>query len=217
MCDAAVPKQADPSAGARETPGPAAASPPPRSRPRAAAVVLAAGAASRFGGPKQRLLLPHVLARLAQAGIDDVVVVQGAHRLDAGGGAGARIVDAPDWRRGPGASLRAGLAALAPDVEVAIVCLADGPLIAPAAIGRVLDAAADNHAPVAAAGYRGARGHPLVLAREAWGAVPDEGLRELPALLVPCDDLGSPGDVDTPDDLRALGLSDEDSAAPART
>jgi hypothetical protein len=31
--------------------------------------------------------------------------------------------------------------------------------------------------------------------------VPDEGARQLPALLVPCDDLGPPGDVDLPTDL----------------
>jgi CTP:molybdopterin cytidylyltransferase MocA len=45
------------------------------------------------------------------------------------------------------------------------------------------------------------RGHPVVLGREAWGLVPDEGMRALPAALVPCDDLGHPGDVDTPEDL----------------
>ena len=97
-----------------------------------------------------------------------------------------------------------------------MVCLADGPLVAPAAVRRVLDAWRAGRPPVVAAGYRGVRGHPLAVGREA-GDVPDGGLRELPALLVPCDDLGNPGDVDTPDDLRALGLANEDSAAPPRT
>ena len=32
------------------------------------------------------------------------------------------------------------------------------------------------------------------------GGLPDEGLRELPAELVPCDDLDPPGDVDFADD-----------------
>ena len=41
----------------------------------------------------------------------------------------------------------------------------------------------------------------VVLARPAWSSVPDEGMRGLPAVLVPCDDLGSPGDVDRPEDL----------------
>ena len=48
---------------------------------RVAAVVLAAGAATRFGGPKQRLLLPRVLERLAASPVDEVVVVEGAYEL----------------------------------------------------------------------------------------------------------------------------------------
>ena len=34
--------------------------------------------------------------------------------------------------------------------------------------------------------------------------IPDEGLRDRPVRLVPCDDLGAPGDVDTPEDLETL-------------
>ena len=33
--------------------------------------------------------------------------------------------------------------------------------------------------------------------------IPDEGLRDRPVALVPCDDLGPPGDVDRPEDLGA--------------
>ena len=40
-----------------------------------------------------------------------------------------------------------------------------------------------------------------MVARELWDAVPDEGLRAFDPLLVPCDDLGAPGDVDRPEDL----------------
>ena len=47
-----------------------------------AAVVLAAGEASRFGCPKQRILLPRVLERLGKTSVDEVVVVEGAHELD---------------------------------------------------------------------------------------------------------------------------------------
>ena len=169
-----------------------------------AAVVLAAGEASRFGSPKQRLLLPAVLERLAAAPVDEAVVVEGAYALDAcvpeTRAWPLRTVRCPQWARGPGASLRCGLAALGAEVEAAVVVLADGPDLAPAAVERVL---ADwrGGGGVAAASYAGARGHPLVLGREAWASVPDGGLRELPARLVPCDDLGFPGDVDTPADL----------------
>lgn len=163
-----------------------------------AGVVLAAGAASRFGEPKQRLLLPRVLARLGEATLDEIVVVSGAYELDPGT---ARLVACPEWEHGPGASLRCGLAALSSGTEAAVVCLADGPNLAPAAVERVLDAWRADDGDVVAASYGGNRGHPVVLGQSAWASVPDEGMRALPARLVPCDDLGSPGDVDLPEDL----------------
>jgi CTP:molybdopterin cytidylyltransferase MocA len=162
-----------------------------------AAVVLAAGAASRFGASKQALLLPAVLERVRTAGIDEIVVVVGAHPVETD----ARTVLCPDWALGPGASLRCGLGALADDVEAALVVLADGPELAPAAIDRVLGAWRSSGAPVVAASYGGVRGHPLAVARSEWAAIPDEGLRAGVPLLVPCDDLGAPGDVDKPADL----------------
>lgn len=165
-----------------------------------AAVVLAAGASTRFGEPKQRLLLPAVLERLA--GLEHVIVVEGAHGLRVPGTQSpVRVVRCPEWERGPGASLRCGLAALPDDVEAAVVVLADGPELAPAAVERIVDAWRETAAPVVAASYGGVRGHPLVLAREAWADVPDEGLRVREPLLVSCDDLGAPGDVDYRSDL----------------
>jgi CTP:molybdopterin cytidylyltransferase MocA len=163
-----------------------------------AAVVLAAGAATRFGAPKQQLLLPRVLARLRESPVDAIVVVAGAHAIEA---EGAEVVDCPEWEQGPGASLRCGLAALEPDVEAAVVCLADGPNLAPEAVSRVLEAWRADGGEVVAASYGGARGHPLVIGRAAWASVPDEGLRGLPVKLVPCDDLGTPGDIDQLSDL----------------
>jgi len=160
--------------------------------PVLAAVVLAAGAASRFGSPKQALLLPAVLERVRAAGIDEIVVVLGAYELEPD----APAVRCREWERGPGASLRCGLEALPADVEAAIVVLADGPELAPASIERVVAAWLAGPSPLVAASYDGVRGHPLLLARTAWNDIPDEGLRARAPLLVPCDDLGSPGDVD---------------------
>ncbi|HWG57392.1 MAG TPA: NTP transferase domain-containing protein [Gaiellaceae bacterium] len=162
-----------------------------------AAVVLAAGAASRFGSPKQRILLPAVLERLRDAPVDRVVVVAGAHELEAP----VATVRCADWARGPGASLRCGLAALPSEARAAVVVLADGPDLQAAAVARVLDRWIETRAPRLAASYRGVRGHPLVLDRTAWDDVPDEGLRGHDVLLVPCDDLGEPGDVDYRTDL----------------
>jgi CTP:molybdopterin cytidylyltransferase MocA len=162
-----------------------------------AAVVLAAGAASRFGSPKQALLLPEVLRSVRASSVDDVVVVAGAHALETD----ARLVHCADWERGPGASLRCGLAALDHEVEAAVVVLADGPDLAPAAVDRVVAAWRDGAGEVVAASYDGDRGHPVVLGRSAWDGIPDEGARALEPVLVPCDDLGSPGDVDLADEI----------------
>ncbi|MGH3007536.1 MAG: nucleotidyltransferase family protein, partial [Gaiellaceae bacterium] len=60
----------------------------------------------------------------------------------------------------------------------------------------------ESAAELVAASYAGGRGHPLVVARRLWDAIPDDGLRALAPLLVPCDDLGAPGDVDRTEDLR---------------
>ena len=133
------------------------------------AVVLAAGEASRFGSPKQRLLLPAVLERLAAAPLDEIVVVEGAHPLDdacdtVSLAVPVRVVRCADWERGPGASLRCGLAALGPGCEAAVVALADGPDLSPAAVARVADDWRAHGGTVVAASYGGVRGHPLLLA-----------------------------------------------------
>jgi CTP:molybdopterin cytidylyltransferase MocA len=165
---------------------------------RVAAIVLAAGEASRFGSPKQRLLLPSVLERVRASSVDRIVVVAGAYDLDPADD--VRIVTCPEWHTGPGASLRCGVSALDEDVEAAVVVLADGPDLSPAAVDRVVGEWRRGGG-VVAASYEGSRGHPLVLGRADWHEIPDEGLRERPVRLVPCDDLGAPGDIDTPEDL----------------
>jgi len=155
-----------------------------------ACVVLAAGASTRFGSPKQQLLLEPVLERVRRSSVDEVIVVLGAP-----------TVRCPEWELGPGASLRCGLQALPAETEAAVVVLADGPDLAPEAIDRVVGAWRAGGGPIVAATYGGIRLHPVLLDREAWGLVPDEGARDLDAVLVPCDDLGPPGDVDFTDEV----------------
>jgi CTP:molybdopterin cytidylyltransferase MocA len=153
--------------------------------------VLAAGASTRYGGVKQRELLPAVLAALRASSVDEIVVVEGAHELDL---PGVRVVACAEWDDGPGASLRCGLAALGDDVARAVIVLADGPELDPRAVDRL----AAHDAPVAAASYDGSRSHPVALARSAWASIPDEGGRALEPVLVDCSDLRPPGDVDVP-------------------
>ena len=155
--------------------------------------MLAAGAATRFGAPKQRLFLPDVLAALRVSSVDEVIVVAGAHELETD----ARLVQCSDWQRGPGVSLRCGLREL--DAEAAVVVLADGPKLDSRAVDRVVEAWRNGAGDRLAATYDGVnRSHPVLLARTTWSDVPDEGARALEVALVPCEDLTPPGDVDYP-------------------
>ena len=134
---------------------------------------------------------------MRESSVSDVVVVTGAHELETD----AMVVPCPDWERGVGASLRCGLRELRPEAQAAVVVLADGPDLSPEAIDRVIEVWRESAAEVVAATYGGQRLHPVLLARPVWQRIPDEGARELPALLVACDDLEPPGDVDFADDL----------------
>ena len=153
--------------------------------------MLAAGEATRFGSPKQRLFLPDVLAALAASTIEEVVVVTGAYEVETE----ARTVHCPEWKLGPGASLRCGLRGLV--AEAAVIVLADGPKLDPRAVDRVVDAWRNEAGDRLAATYDGMnRSHPVLLARSTWGDVPDEGARAVEVKLVSCEDLTPPGDVD---------------------
>jgi CTP:molybdopterin cytidylyltransferase MocA len=158
------------------------------------AVVLAAGASSRYGTapPKQQVLLPRVLAALRASVVDDVLVVTGAHEVETD----ARAIRCPDWELGPGASLRCGLAALPAGADAAMVVLADGPDLDPRAVDRIATDWREHGGDVVAATYGGIRLHPVLLARDSWPLIPDDGARSLQARLVACDDLVPPGDVD---------------------
>jgi CTP:molybdopterin cytidylyltransferase MocA len=162
------------------------------------AVVLAAGEASRFGSPKQQLMLPDVLRAVRASAVEEIVVVEGAYPLDTD----ARVVRCDTWQRGMGASLRCGLEALPAETEAAVVVLADGPDLVPEAIDRVIAAWRGGVGEALAASYGGVRGHPVLLGRSVWKDIPDEGARALVSAFVHCDDLRHPGDVDYPEDLR---------------
>ena len=136
-----------------------------------AAVVLAAGASSRYGTepPKQIEFLPRVLGALRESAVDEVVVVSGAHALP------VKSVRCAEWERGPGASLRCGLATLPREVEAAVVVLADGPDLDPRAVDRIVDDWRTNGGDAVAASYGAVRLHPVLLARALWDDVPVEG------------------------------------------
>jgi len=185
-----------------------------------AGLVLAAGSGERFGGPKQlapldgRPLLEHVLAAMAAAPLDRVVVVLGARArevLDAVALHGAEPVVCDGWEEGMAASLRAGVDSLR-DAEAIVVALGDQPRLAPEALARVVRARGDGALALRAT-YGGVPGHPVLIERPLFGRLRalrgDQGARALLDAVevrdVPCDGLGRPDDVDTPAQLARLG------------
>jgi CTP:molybdopterin cytidylyltransferase MocA len=109
------------------------------------------------------------------------------------------------------ASLRAGVRALEDtDVEALVVVLGDEPLLSAEAVRRVLGARGDQ--PAVRATYSGTPVHPTLIERDLWPQLlalrGDHGaagiLGETGFAAVACDDLASPADIDTPDDLKAL-------------
>ena len=186
---------------------------------RVAAIVLAAGAGSRFGGGKLlasvdgRPLLQHTLDRLADAGIDDVVVVLGH---DA-----AAIEQAIEWRterrvvnpepeRGLSSSLAIGRAAVGEGSGAVLIALGDQPTLRADVIRSLVGAPDDPDRPVVVPAYAEDRGRNPVLVRSAGFALLDEasGDRGLGPILAAHPErvqevavAGSNPDVDTPADL----------------
>ena len=113
--------------------------------PGVAGIVLAAGAGTRFGGSVKQLhlldgrpMLEHVLATMAGAELDQVIVVLGANAEAVLAGVdlhGARPVVSRRWADGQAASLQDALAATGADA--ALIVLGDGPRLSADAVRRV--------------------------------------------------------------------------------
>ncbi|MEU9191686.1 nucleotidyltransferase family protein [Streptomyces hundungensis] len=194
-------------------------------------VLLAAGGGRRLGGrPKALLahrgrpLVENAVRVLREGGCATVYVVLGAAaeevraRADL---AGCVLVDNPQWERGMGSSLRAGLEALAASgpgagggARAALVSLVDQPGIGAEAVARVLAAHRSDDS-LAAASYGGKRGHPVLFGAGRWAdiaasATGDRGARayltahEEEIALIECGDVAEPYDIDTEADLVRL-------------
>lgn len=196
--------------------------------PRLVGVLLAAGAARRFGAPKQlaeldgRPLVTHALEHLlAVERLACVLVVVGAHGDEVAravaGFPGVRTVACDEWEEGLAASLRAGVAAAdLQGADAVLIHLADLPRITPTVMRLVVDSALDEHGglrdvPVRAT-FDGIPGHPVVLPRSRFSLVAhlsgDEGLRSVlggrSTTRVEVGHLADPVDVDIPEHLEAL-------------
>lgn len=193
-----------------------------------AAIVLAAGTSTRMG--RQKLMLPmpdgRPLVRVAvdqvlAAGLDDTVVVLGG---DAEAIAGAlrslpvRTVVNPRYTEGQSTSLRAGLDALRPGTDAAVIALGDQPLPDPAVIRRLVAAFRSGGRPITVPIYRNGRGNPVLftaaLFDELRAVTGDRGGREVIArdssrVGEVSIDLPMPPDIDTPEDYEAARRAGE--------
>jgi CTP:molybdopterin cytidylyltransferase MocA len=218
---------------------------PLSSLPHVRGLVLAAGSGSRMGGPKALIrpggggptLVERAVGVLADGGCSGVTVVVGAAAAavadvlttptrvtpsSTGPVTDLDLVECADWAEGMGASLRAGLDALAhrADVDAVLVTLVDLPDVGAAVVRRLLvecsppDASPPvEGAPTAAlcrATYGAAPGHPTLIGRDHWAGVMavargDRGARDYFRAhehhLVECSDLATGRDVDSPADL----------------
>lgn len=180
-----------------------------------AGLVLAAGAGTRFGGPKAPVLVEgerlvdRAVRVLRAGGCSPILVVLGAWQ---GWVPGAIALANPEWESGMGSSLGTGLRSLLEDpqwaeVDAVLVTLVDLPGLTSTAVERVIAVDAD----LVAATYAGERGHPILFAREHWSAVAesaqgDAGARNFlrgrtDVVRVEVGDVASGMDVDRPEDL----------------
>lgn len=187
-----------------------------------AAIVLAGGLSTRMNSFKPLLALGestvtgHVVDTFSSAGADVLLVV--GHRRDEIKASIKKqditVVDNPAYRQGMFSSIRAGVRRLPPAYQAFFVLPVDIPLVRPATIRRLMEAAILNPHNIIYPVFGGRRGHPPLipagLAPAILGWEKGGGLKavlsehEKLALEIQVADGGVLFDIDTPDDYRRL-------------
>ncbi len=165
--------------------------------------------------PLGRALVRAVAEEIAKARLHPIVVVTGyeAERVEkALAGLDLQRVHNENYREGMGSSLRCAVAALPADVDAAIVCLGDMPLLRATHIERLV-AAFDRSrgCEICVPVFEGRRGHPVLFSRRFFARMAvlegDQGGRRILAEYegfvreVPMDDAAVLVDIDSPEDI----------------
>jgi molybdenum cofactor cytidylyltransferase len=184
-------------------------------------LILAAGASTRLGQPKQRVMLGgrpalHIVVSnaVALAG-HAVTVVVGAHAKEMThllAHSPASVIVNRHWEEGMGGSLRYGVASLAPACEAVLVLLGDQVGVTADDLKRLASAWKGEESVIAASVYDQHIGVPAIFPRVCFGELSelrgDRGARTVlernsyRLVRVPMPNAGI--DLDTPDDLAAL-------------
>lgn len=158
------------------------------------------------------------------AGLSPVVVVVGAYAQEVSAaieGLPVQLAENPAWAAGQSTSVRAGITALPPTADGALVLLGDQPLVSSALIAGLVEFAAPDA--IVAPQVAGRRGNPVLFGRshfaELMSLTGDFGARRLlsehPVITVEWDSADAFLDVDTPEDLRRIGaLPEPEASAP---
>jgi CTP:molybdopterin cytidylyltransferase MocA len=184
-------------------------------------IILAAGSSSRMPGSQKLLLdidgvpmVRHVLEAASEGGCHQTVVVYAEDNVQRAVDGRAETVFNPKAATGMASSLRAGLKALRPEIEGAMVLLGDQPLVGSRTVATLLRAwrREGSRPAVAVSQEEGGWSPPVVLSREMWPQLRalkgDAGARQVlhgrPELLDIVPAPGRADDIDTPDDYAKI-------------
>ena len=185
------------------------------------AIILAAGSGTRMAGAQKLLLdldgtpmVKHVIQAASEGGCHQTVVVYSSDDVKAAVGGDAELVHNPHARTGMASSLQAGLRAMRPEIEAAVVLLGDQPLVGSRTVAALLRAWRREGSRPAVAVSQGQRewAPPVVLARDLWEQLfalkGDAGARQVlqghPELIDVVPAPGRGDDIDTPDDYAKI-------------
>jgi len=144
--------------------------------PRFAIVILAAGGSTRLGRPKALVpyesatLIEHAAATALCSTANEILIVLGdaealirpvVARLP------VCIISNPDWKEGIASSIRTGIGILRPNVEGALIVLADQPKITAQHLNALASRGAGGS--IVASAYDGILGVPAYFPRSAFG------------------------------------------------